>query len=68
MRSYKKNLRSSNTQEFPCVLKTRHFEWKPQGSPNRKHGSSAACCRDFVDTKPSMTPFEVKSVDRSEAE
>ena len=39
-----------------------------QGFLDRTHGSSAACCRDFVDTKPTMTPFEVKSVNRSEAE
>ena len=68
MRSYKKNLGSSKTEEFPYVLKTRHFEWTHQGSPDRAHGSSAACCRDIVDTKPTMTPFEVKFVDRSEAE
>ena len=68
MRSYKKNLRSSKTEEFPYVLKTRHFEWTHQGSPDRTHGSSAAGCRDIVDTKPTLTPFEIKFVDRSEAE
>ena len=68
MRSYKKNLRSSKTEEFPYVLKTRHFEWTHQGSPDRTHGSSAACCRDNVDTKPTLTPYEIKFVDRSEAE
>ena len=68
MRSYKKNLGSSKTEEFPYVLKTRHFEWTHQGSPDRTHGSSAACCRDIVDTKPTLIPFEIKFVDRSEAE
>ena len=39
MRSYKKNLVSSETEEFPYVLKTRHFEWTHQGSPEQTHGS-----------------------------